>query len=179
MDWNQIEICLRNAIRKLRKKDSDLLQTLVNERSLTHRLGIYLEEEVNQVEPNVWHVDCEYNRYLDETKRLVVDPEPTNSADLQAVTVYPDIIVHKRMNSGRANNLLVIEAKKGNEPSARDTGKLEGFVRAGNHYEYQFGMFLGFDEIGLQRAILYTDGNEPRDSQKDRELREFVKGCNE
>jgi hypothetical protein len=91
------------TIRRLIEQDSFLLTNDTNEQSITHRLAIYLESEFEG-----WDVDCEYNRNHDRVKTLRLRPTPLLSDDLNAQTVYPDVIVHKRDTD---RNLLVIEAK--------------------------------------------------------------------
>ena len=91
------------AFRRFLEKDSYLLTAKANERSITHRFAMYIEEQF----PG-FNVDCEYNRDGMESKRLETFKRPVDSADEKGVTVYPDIIVHHR---GTANNLLVVEAK--------------------------------------------------------------------
>lgn len=61
-----IESQVMNAINLLLQHDLFLLQSNVNERSLSHKLTEYLQGEFQG-----WHVDCEYNRDHDLTKRRV------------------------------------------------------------------------------------------------------------
>ena len=69
------------AICALYRHDRELLDVDANERSITHKLAEHLQREF----PG-WHVDCEYNRVGREPRRL------------EAKTVFPDIIVHRRGN---------------------------------------------------------------------------------
>lgn len=86
---------VKRALERLLEQDAYLLKKNVNERSITFRLGFYLQEEFIDR-----HVDCEYNR----------DGEGPKCDDSEAgKTVVPDIIVHHR---GTCNNHLVIEVKK-------------------------------------------------------------------
>ena len=48
---------IKNAYRKFLKNDSYLLKVGANERSITHRLAIYLEDEFPD-----YNVDCDYNK---------------------------------------------------------------------------------------------------------------------
>ena len=91
------------AFRHFLEKDAALLAAQANERSVTHRIAICIEEQF----PG-YNVDCEYNRNGLVPKRLETFKRRVDSADDKGATVYPDIIVHHR---GTANNLLVIEAK--------------------------------------------------------------------
>lgn len=94
-----------SAILKFISIDSYLLEVNANERSMTHRIGMYLQTEFPD-----FHVDCEFNRDGHDPKELYIGTEETNVYDDNAMTVYPDIIIHKRGNN--AENLLVIEFKK-------------------------------------------------------------------
>ena len=89
---------------KLKKNDWKLLKSDVNERSITHKLAIYLQENF----PN-FDVDCEYNRDGLDPKMLNLPVSNILDNDTEAKTVFPDIIIHER---GTKNNILVIEVKK-------------------------------------------------------------------
>lgn len=86
-------------------RDYYLLSVEANERSLTHRLAIYIEQEFPD-----YNVDCEFQKDGMDTKKLA---RFSNPAAKQAGTVYPDIIVHHR---GTDDNFIVIESK----PSSKD-----------------------------------------------------------
>ncbi|PLY03489.1 MAG: hypothetical protein C0622_04300 [Desulfuromonas sp.] len=121
------------ALATLLRADSDLLVFDVNERSITHRLAVYLERHF----PG-WNVDCEYNRDFEDPKRMDLQRRNIDSADTQATTVFPDIIVHKR---GTDQNLVVIEMKKSSNPDGPgfDFQKLNEFKA---QLGYQFAIFI-------------------------------------
>src|SRR5579875_1720763 len=128
------------AIEQLYEKDSYLLAHDVNERALSHKLACYLQQAIEEWD-NTWHVDCEYNRDHDNPKmlkRLSLASTTVTSTDIQATTVYPDIIVHKR---GSRENLLAIEIKKASNRRSRnhDYEKLRAFKR---ELGYQHTLFL-------------------------------------
>src|SRR5271165_7265202 len=54
------------AVRQLFEPDAYLLQVDANERSITHRLALYLTPHFPD-----WDIDCEYNRCGDLPKRLM------------------------------------------------------------------------------------------------------------
>ena len=112
---------LREALKCLLSDDSYLLENDVNERSISHRLAMYLQRLFDS-----WHVDCEYNKNHDITKKLGSYPKTLEINDADAKTVYPDIIVHKR---GTSENLVVIEVKKStnNVNNNYDKQKLKAF----------------------------------------------------
>jgi hypothetical protein len=140
------------AIAKLFEEDNFLLQIDANERAISHRLGLYLQLLFTE-----WHVDCEYNRNLDQPKRLeqyeeFFDEEQRvwSIAETDPITVFPDIIIHER---GTSNNLLVVEMKKTTSRVKNDFDymKLEEFKY---QYGYPYALFLklitGRKEIGIE-----------------------------
>jgi hypothetical protein len=94
------------AVCELYRSDRELLQVDANERSITHKLAEYLQPEF----PN-WNVDCEYNRCGVEPKRLRAGPWCVRPDDIEAKTVFPDIVINRRFMN---QNLAVIEVKKTN-----------------------------------------------------------------
>ena len=103
-------------------EDAELFAVDINERSITHRLAVHLIPLFPE-----WDVDCEYNRNGHDPKRLSFDVQTVETDDVNAKTVYPDVIVHKR---GTDHNLLVVEAKKANNAEGTDCDirKLKSFV---------------------------------------------------
>jgi hypothetical protein len=112
------------------REDRHLLEIHANERSMTHRVGIYLQQEF----PG-WNVDCEYNRQG-------AGGDPKQDAD--GSRRFPDVIVHRR---GLDENLLVIEAKKnveGQESAVgEDRDKLRSMI---TEFGYQYAYLLIFSE---------------------------------
>lgn len=122
--------------------DRDLLEADANERSLTHKLAEYLQQQFTD-----WHVDCEYNRNGPEPKTL---PEwrsirvAANHTD--ATTVFPDIIIHRRTTPEsqrcKAENLVVIEAKKSTTAArSQDKAKLRAYL---SEYGYDYAFLVIF-----------------------------------
>lgn len=148
---NEIKSKVKVSLEFLRKYDRCLLQNDVNERSISHKLAIYLQKEFDD-----WDVDCEYNRDRHEPKRLrditkipaSIDPENTD-----AKTVYPDIIVHHRSTN---QNLLVIEIKKttSSESDDFDFCKLKAYRE---QLYYCYALFLklrtGSRDVGVEREV--------------------------
>lgn len=134
------------TVRLLQERDAYLLEHSANDRSITHRLAIYLEEQFPD-----WNVDCEYNRKGGVTKLLYLDAQPIKSDDAQGTTVYPDIIVHRRGRNDAGSNLLVIEVKKSssNVSDAHDREKLEKF-KSELGYQYALPLKIG---VGPQRSV--------------------------
>ena len=123
---------VKNAYRKFLKRDLYLLKVNANERSITHRFVIYLEEEFPD-----YHVDCEYNRNGLDPKRLYLFRKTICSDDENGTTVFPDIIIHHR---GTNNNFIVIEAKKTNN-NGNDDEKLKAYKKDLN---YRHAFFVEF-----------------------------------
>ncbi len=146
---NRVKQKVKNAIEVLFRKDSHLLKIDVNERSITHKLALYLQDEFKG-----WDVDCEYNRNRYDTKKLIIGDdihlkaETTRTDDEHGNTVYPDIIVHRR---GTDQNLLVVEVKKTTThvPNDFDLGKLREYKR---QLGYSHAIFLNFITGSAERT---------------------------
>lgn len=124
---------IERAYQMLIKKDKYLLEVDANERSITHRLAIYLELEFPE-----YNVDCEYNRNGIDPKRLIGFKEQIDSDDENGTTVYPDIIIHHR---GKKCNFIVIEVKKVSNRDDSDKKKLEIYK---NELFYEHAYFVRF-----------------------------------
>ena len=150
----QIENKIKKALNSLYKNDYFLLENNLNERSITHKLAEYLQHEF----PG-WHVDCEYNRFIDLVKKLNLPTYTINLNDLEAKTIYPDIIIHHRNTN---DNLIVIEVKKSNSQLNRnfDENKLIAFTKG--PYFYQFGMlieiYVGSDSSIFPKLKYFAEG---------------------
>jgi hypothetical protein len=124
------------AIKRLKKRDRDLFRLGANERSFTHKLATYLQQEFPR-----WHVDCEYNRDGIRPKTLGLDEhEEVPIADAEGATVFPDIIIHRRNTK---NNLAVVEAKKSTNRRGDqwDIRKLRAYK---TQLRYRFAVFIVF-----------------------------------
>lgn len=128
---------------KLYKLDAYLLQQKldINERALTHRMGIYLQE----LFPNL-HVDCEYNRMGKKTsmgidytegdyfaKTVCLSEGSVSDEDDSGSRVFPDIIIHNR---DTADNFAIIEVKVQwkNERASQDYKKLNAYIKDLGYY---------------------------------------------
>ena len=132
MEQAEVEKRLHAALGMLRAQDGYLLDVGAHERSITHKLGCYLQNEF----PN-WDVDCEYNRDGHCPKKVTLDETKFSGES----SVYPDIIIHKRGREGP--NLLVIEVKsnpdKQVEAVKRDLNKLRAYKRK---LDYEYAVFI-------------------------------------
>ncbi len=152
MDFEVIKQITDTALNHLKQKDRQLLDIQVNERTISHKLAEYLQQEFS-----ILFVDCEYNRHDGLTKILGV---PTNSVgwdDVDSKTVFPDIVVHKRGTD--EENLLVIEIKKSNNRyNSFDMKKLRAFTR--EPYNYKFGLFLEINVDGNSDCFQWFKSGE-------------------
>jgi hypothetical protein len=124
-------------------RHKELISIDVNERSITHHLANCFAELLPQ-----YDVDCEYNRMSgDLPKRIHWSGEPAKRNDIEAKTVFPDIIAHKRGHND--SNLLVIEVKKSNANTIereKDQNKIEAYCEDLN---YTYGLYLVIQEDSL------------------------------
>ena len=149
----QIETALNRAIDKFVERDKHLLAADANERSMSHRIAVYWEQEM----PG-YDVDCEYDRDGFDVKRLELAPRLTSTDNDEAVTVFPDIIVHRRGNND--HNLLVVEMKKAETGTeiAYDLHKLRAFRRE-LKYTWAVHLIIGRSRNGhFLRRTLWIDG---------------------
>jgi hypothetical protein len=155
-DEPKIEELLGRSLGRLVKQDRLLFTHNANERSICFRLAYHLQFEFPDFD-----VDCEYNRnHLEENFRKAIDaytlgkltggPEITDS---DAITVFPDIIIHRR---NTAENLLVIEAKKSNSRIKADEYDLHKLwvYRHCDKLKYRFARFIRFGTKGEKELIL-------------------------
>jgi hypothetical protein len=152
MNSKTIESGLYSSIDHLFRNDLFLLIYDVHERTIAHRLAVYLEHKFAG-----FHVDCEYNNDLDsETGRKQVY-YPNSSSGTGA---YPDIIVHHRGLNGPNHNLLAIEIKKKSFAATdidHDREKLCSYTASDgrNHLSYERGalVVLGVRETAGQFLV--------------------------
>jgi hypothetical protein len=140
------------ALKILFKIDADLLDIDVNERSISHKLAEYLQDQFPD-----WNVDCEYNKKGNATKKLIGIQEC--GENIRTDRVYPDIIVHQRK---KENNLLVIEIKKNTNKynPICDQEKLKLFTYEKGEYHYSLGLFIKFNQTAEPEFIWYKNGRE-------------------
>ncbi len=147
-----------SAIVNLYRYDRELIEINANERSITHKLAEHLQREFPH-----WHVDCEYNRLGRDIKKLNLNFDNIQADDLEAKTIFPDIIVHHRCTR---DNLLVIEVKKADiETNTYDEEKLLAFGQDEN-YRYRFGLFLRLGSNGCKEVQFYIEGKNNREEGK-------------
>lgn len=140
--------------------DIKLLESSAHEQAISHRIGVYLE---SLFESEKLNIDCEYNKHLDEPKKIDLynlDPNlcenckcnscrfviKGNLNEIPERGFRPDILVHKRETDGF--NLIAIEVKKDKE-CPFDEAKLKALTKPLNdygEYGYELGVFVWFPE---------------------------------
>lgn len=148
MDREEVSALVDAAIARVIDSEHELLDRNVSERALTHHLARFLREGV----PRPFVVDVEYNRHIDDPKRLLLPPRQAADDELRATTVFPDIIVHVRGTDD--HNLLVLEVKKPGGDLEYDAKKLTAF-REQLHYRHAAHVILGHNanEDTVQEVI--------------------------
>lgn len=152
MNPDELKHKLINAIEQLFSHDKYLLENDINERTIAHRLALYLDPLFPGLD-----VDCEYNGNVDaDNKRKYINVlqyranepgiprERNNNDDDSTRRVYPDIIIHKRGINSR--NLLIIEIKKSTNKDLGDYDHFKLSTYTGkdneNTFPYPYGLFM-------------------------------------
>jgi hypothetical protein len=140
-NWSLVEPCIKEALAKVEALDFGLLEDRTGERSIAHRIAVYLEKLFRE-----WHVDCEFNRQGDvggrTTKRVSANETLPESREGQgSVDVTPDIIVHLRRTR---RNLLAIEVKPSHSTELpKDREKLRRYLTE-SHLKYSFAVLVTY-----------------------------------
>jgi hypothetical protein len=128
-----------------------LLERDLGERTLTHRLAVYIEKQF----PG-WQVDCDFNRLGERTMRL---PHGTiaSTDDHLGKSVYPDIVVHQR---DIPNNLLAIEVRKASnhQPIEHDQHKLKALTDPHLWFAYAVGALVTLARTNVAHSEVYAGG---------------------
>lgn len=175
IDFSTVQQKLTKSLIKLLKNDIYLLKHDLNEPTISHRIAMYLTSQFKKHD-----VDCEYNGNASDAKNrkkiAILQAraqkmgliEPNSNEEMINRLVYPDIIVHKRGQSGSASNLLIIEVKKSSnsDEKAKDWDRIKLTVMTEsstiNDFNYRFGasilIFVG--EQKKCEVCWYRDGKE-------------------
>jgi hypothetical protein len=139
MQEAKVKEAVERAIDLLKNEQGYLIMIDATERAISHYLALYLMKAFS---PD-YDVDVEYNRDGYDPKRLDIEPLNSSSDETRAVTVYPDVIVHKRGTNDQ--NLLVLEMKKREGDLAYDKRKLQAFRRELG-YKYAAHIIIGCEQ---------------------------------
>jgi hypothetical protein len=148
-NWKQIKKIIIDCCSKLNVKQPLLFlqKNDVNERTISTELSKKLDEEIQG-----YHINCEYNRMVDENGVLIPKKINLNPQHPIPSRVFPDIIIHRQEDG--LHNLLVIEIKMEwkNEDRERDFRKLEAYKHDLN---YQHSVYLELGEKGITNMIQF------------------------
>ncbi len=155
---DELQQKVKHAIDHLFRHDEALFRLDVNERSISHKLASYLQEEFG----DEWDVDCEYNRRNHDNENIKKAlmglhefPDGVGLDDTKALTVFPDIIVHHR---DTVDNCLVIEIKKTSNERGKDFDlkKLRAYKEQ-LHYEHTLYLQLRTRAAGRIDKEIWDD----------------------
>jgi hypothetical protein len=139
------------ALKEFYAAETYLLERDLGERTLTHRLAVYVEKQF----PG-WQVDCNFDRLGERMLRL---PHGTivSTDDHLGKSVYPDIVVHQREIP---NNLLAIEVRKAanHQPVEHDQHKLAALTDPHVWFAYWIGVLLTLAESNVTASEVYVGG---------------------
>lgn len=139
------------ALGEFYARETFLFDHDLGERTLTHRLAVYLEKQFSG-----WDVDCDYDRLGARTLRL---PHGTivSTDDHLGKSIYPDIVVHQRHIP---NNLLAIEVRKASnhQPEEHDQQKLRALTDPLLWFAYWIGVLLTLEKKNVSRSEVYVAG---------------------
>ena len=128
-----------------------LLEKDLGERTLTHRLAVYLESRFAG-----WDVDCDYNR-LGERRLRLPKGSIVSTDDDSGKSVYPDIVVHRRTGP---ENLLAIEVRKAanHQPPEHDRHKLRAMTDPHLWHAFRAGLLLTLAKKNVAAPEVYVGG---------------------
>lgn len=139
------------ALQEFYAQEQFLLERDLGERTLTHRLAVYLERQFVG-----WQVDCNYDRLGERTLRL---PRGSivSTDDHLGKSIYPDIVVHQR---DIPNNLLAIEVRKdsNHQPVEHDQHKLQALTDPHVWFAFAAGALVTLGRSGVGASEIYAGG---------------------
>jgi hypothetical protein len=146
------------ALREFYASETFLFEHDLGERSLTHRLAVYVEKQFAD-----WNVDCHFDRLGARTMQL---PHGTivSTDDHLDKSIYPDIVVHRR---DIPENLLAIEVRKASNHlvEEHDRQKLRALTDPHLWFAYGVGVLLTLEKNGVGRSEVYASGRlDPQSS---------------
>jgi len=139
------------ALQDFYAQERFLLERDLGERTLTHRLAVYVERQFAG-----WQVDCNYDRLGERTLRLP-HGSTVSSDDHLGKSIYPDIVVHQR---DIPNNLLAIELRKerNHQPIEHDQHKLRALTDPLVWFAYEIGVLVIVGRNGVASSEVYAGG---------------------
>ncbi|MFB9268609.1 hypothetical protein ACFFWD_36760 [Bradyrhizobium erythrophlei] len=139
------------ALQEFYAQETFLLERDLGERTLTHRLAVYVERQFSG-----WQVDCNYDRLGERTLRLP-HGSVISTDDHLGKSIYPDIVVHQR---DIPNNLLAIELRKqsNHQSIEHDQHKLEALTDPNVWFAYWIGVLVTLGRYGVSASEVYVGG---------------------
>jgi len=139
------------ALGEFYARETHLLEQDLGERTLTHRLAVYLESRFAG-----WDVDCDYNR-LGERRLRLPKGSIVSTDDDGGKSVFPDIVVHHR---SVPENLLAIELRKAanHQPVEHDRHKLRAMTDPHLWHASRAGLLLTLARRNVAAAEVYVGG---------------------
>jgi hypothetical protein len=142
------------ALGEFYARETWLLEHDLGERTLTHRVAVYLEKQYEG-----WEVDCNYDRLGERTLRL---PKGSivSTDDRLGKSIFPDIVVHRR---SVPENLLAIEVRKAtnHQPPEHDQHKLRALTDPHLWFAYRIGVYLVLGKISAISDVYVGGAIEP------------------
>lgn len=136
--------------RELLEIGREQMKRAVSEWAVSCKLSQYLFSEFTN-----YHVDCEYNRHIDEKKQDESGP------------IRPDIVIHKRRTDD--HNLVYMEIKtpNRNEDREKDIEKVRTKTikkEDGGLFGYKLGVFIDLTLKPEEKVVIYFAGGEKWDN---------------
>ena len=139
------------ALKEFYAREVFLFEHDLGERTLTHRLAVYVERQFPDFE-----VDCDFDRLGPRTLNL---PRGSivSTDDHLGKSIYPDIVVHQR---AVPNNLLAIEVRKASnhQPVEHDRHKLRALTDPHVWFAYWIGVLVTLGKNNVTAAEIYVSG---------------------
>lgn len=143
------------AAQEFYAQEQFLLERDLGERTLTHRLALYVERQFSG-----WQIDCNYDRLGERTLRLPRG-STVSTDDHFGKSIYPDIVVHQR---DIPNNLIAIEIRKdsNHQPIEHDQHKLRALTDPHVWFAFATGVLLTLGRNGVGLTEVYVGGGVER-----------------
>jgi hypothetical protein len=156
------------ALREFYAREAFLFARDLGERTLTHRLAVYLEKQFPD-----FVVDCDFDRLGPRTLSLP-HGSIVSTDDHLGKSIYPDIVVHQREVP---NNLLAIEVRRaGNhQPIEHDRQKLRALTDAHIWFAYWIGVLVTLGKTGVTAVEVFVAGKP--NAELSRSLAERLKAA--
>lgn len=139
------------ALKEFYARETFLFEHDLGERTLTHRLALYLERQFPDFE-----VDCDYDRLGPRTLKLP-HGSIVSTDDHLGKSIYPDIVVHQR---SVPKNHIAIEVRKASnhQPVEHDRHKLRALTDQDLWFAYWIGVLVTLSKNAVTSSEVYVAG---------------------